>query len=89
MECDVGVENLLGCGDSAWRGCGADVGVGVSADVGVERVLGCECECTGVGVGVEVGVGRGEGVERGCGDVIGLWDEVKEFRYVVGMGVCM
>lgn len=38
---DVGVENLLGCGDSAWRGCGADVGVGVSADVGVEMLLGC------------------------------------------------
>lgn len=32
---DVGVENLLGCGDSAWRGCGADVGVGV------EMLLGC------------------------------------------------
>lgn len=51
---DVGVENLLGCGDSAWRGCGADVGVGVSADVGVERVLGCECGCAGVGVDVGV-----------------------------------
>lgn len=42
---DVGVENLLDCGDSAWRGCGADVGVGGCADVGVERVLGCECGC--------------------------------------------
>lgn len=30
---DVGEERLVGCGDSAWRGCGADVGV--------EMLLGC------------------------------------------------
>ena len=31
----------------------------------------------------------GRGCGCGRGDVIGLWDEVKEFRHVVGMGVCM